>query len=144
MSFTIPPYRDSSRRPACAPVTTQGSKFIEMLEDFPSTSVLPRSTAAAPQFKSKRSAHTTDKKWTPLTPSEARALMKSARFPEQAPTFSLDGRSKMPRSEINRLSRKIGRENTLCRALNPNLPRLEATADQLHASHQFERDTMLL
>ncbi|KAF8207950.1 hypothetical protein K438DRAFT_1962219 [Mycena galopus ATCC 62051] len=58
-------------------------------------------------------------KWSPLTPSEARALIQSQRYPGTAPPFVLPPeRRNMPQSEINRLSHIIGRENTLKRTLH--------------------------
>lgn len=95
-------------------------------------------------------------KWSPLTKSEARALIQSQRYPGTAPPFVLPPeRRSMPRSEINRLSRKIGHENTLQRTHHPIsevVVPAPATPDQriLHAcrrksytapSDQFERDT---
>ncbi|KAF8134683.1 hypothetical protein K438DRAFT_1787162 [Mycena galopus ATCC 62051] len=57
--------------------------------------------------------------WSPLTPSEARALIQSQRYPGTAPPFVLPPeRRNMPQSEINRLSHIIGRENTLERTLH--------------------------
>ncbi|KAF8200032.1 hypothetical protein K438DRAFT_1759063 [Mycena galopus ATCC 62051] len=94
-------------------------------------------------------------KWTPLTKSEARALIQSQLFPDTAPPFVLPPeRRNMPRSEINRLSHKIGRENTLQRTLRripASVVPSPETPDQriLHAhrrksytaSDQLERDT---
>ncbi|KAJ7738754.1 hypothetical protein B0H16DRAFT_1729726 [Mycena metata] len=134
MPSTVASSSDSRRRPACSPVTIHGSKFIEMLEDFPAASVLPRSTTADESLSKSKSnkASAPREKWSPLTPSEARALIHSARFPEQAPAFSLsEGRRGVPRAEVNRLARKIARENTLCRTLR-GLPDIEVTRPDQH------------
>ncbi|KAJ7225220.1 hypothetical protein B0H12DRAFT_1149313 [Mycena haematopus] len=79
-----------------APITSSGSKFVEMLSD---------SDISTPAVK-----------WAPLTKSEARTLMQSQLLPGAPPP---PARPPMPRSEINRLARKIGRENTLQRTHHP-------------------------
>ncbi|KAJ7029751.1 hypothetical protein C8F04DRAFT_1368825, partial [Mycena alexandri] len=142
MPFTAPS-RDAGRRPTCSPVTIHGSKFIEMLEDFPVASVLPRSaTADKSKSKPSKSSGAADK-WSPLTPSEARALIQSARFPEQTSPFSLsEARRNMPRREVNRLSRKIARESTLCRT-HRGLPDIEVTTPDQHILRTSNQDAML-
>ncbi|KAJ6566831.1 hypothetical protein B0H19DRAFT_1067106 [Mycena capillaripes] len=90
--------------------------------------------------------------WSPLTKDEGRALIRSLLFPGQAPPFVLsEERRKIPQAELNRLSHKIGRENTLCRTQHIR-PMHPATPDQrilltfrrksyTAPSNQFERDT---
>jgi hypothetical protein len=91
--------------------------------------------------------------WSPLTQDEARALIRSRLFPGHAPPFILSGeRRNMPQAEINRLSRKIGQENTLrrthhyVREVSPNTPdqqilRTFRRKSYTAPSNQFERDT---
>ncbi|KAJ7239182.1 hypothetical protein B0H12DRAFT_1253022 [Mycena haematopus] len=88
------------------PVTSSGSKFIEMFSN-PNISTPSR---AAPTRAS------APVKWSPLTKSEARTLMQSQLLPGATPPLD---RPPMPRSEINRLARKIGRENILQRTIHP-------------------------
>ncbi|KAJ7037971.1 hypothetical protein C8F04DRAFT_1256483 [Mycena alexandri] len=95
-----------SRRATWAPlVSTHGSEFTEMLSE-PSPLTPPTTS---------RPSHATSK-WSPLTPTEARALIQSKLHPGRAPPFVLNKeRRNTPRSEINRLSRKMAQENTLRR-----------------------------
>ncbi|KAJ6498751.1 hypothetical protein C8R45DRAFT_1125459 [Mycena sanguinolenta] len=80
--------------------TAQGSKFVEMLSDTTS----PDSPI--------------ETQWKPLTKREARALLHSQLPPGAAAVHPVATRPPMPQSEIDRLARKIGRENTLQRTLN--------------------------
>ncbi|KAJ7754583.1 hypothetical protein B0H16DRAFT_1542853 [Mycena metata] len=96
----------TSRRATWAPFASRhGSKSIEMLSEpsIPTPPATSRPSRAA-------------SKWSPLTPSEAHALIQSELHPGRAPPFVLsEERRNMPRSEINRLSRKVAQENTLRR-----------------------------
>ncbi|KAJ6498748.1 hypothetical protein C8R45DRAFT_1071464 [Mycena sanguinolenta] len=83
--------------------TAQGSKFVEMLSDTTS----PR-TIDSP----------IETRWKPLTKREARALLHSQLPPGAAAVHPVATRPPMPQFEIDRLARKIGRENTLQRTLN--------------------------
>jgi hypothetical protein len=90
--------------------------------------------------------------WSPLTQDEARALIKSRLFPGHAPPFVLsEERRTMPQAEINRISGKIGRENTLrrthhqVREVVPDTPDLRILRtfrrkSYTAPSNQFERD----
>ncbi|KAJ7032524.1 hypothetical protein C8F04DRAFT_654254 [Mycena alexandri] len=105
--------RNPARRATWAPLTNYGSKLIEkLITSEPSATPAPaRSTPNLVE-----SPEPTNAQWSPLTPHEARALIRGQLFPGHAPPFVLsEERRNTPRSEINRLSRKMGRENTLRR-----------------------------
>ncbi|KAJ7851665.1 hypothetical protein B0H14DRAFT_2581330 [Mycena olivaceomarginata] len=117
--------------------TSYGPTFIEMFSERNSV------VSATPSPSSK---------WTQLTENEAHAVIQSHLCPNTAPPVPV--RPSIPRSEINRLSRKIWRENTLQRTINPISAAVigPATPDQriLHAcrrksytapSTQFEGDS---
>ncbi|KAJ7354340.1 hypothetical protein DFH08DRAFT_933869 [Mycena albidolilacea] len=55
--------------------------------------------------------------WSSLTDSEVRAIIQSELYP--GIVFPPAARPPMPQSEIDRLAHKMGRENTLQRALHP-------------------------
>ncbi|KAF7357877.1 hypothetical protein MVEN_00833900 [Mycena venus] len=140
----------SSSLPTPRVCTPYGSKFVEMLSSDES---VPQ-TAASQRAGSPRSAPVFPTEWSPLTKSEARALIQSQLSPSTAPA-PLSTRLPMPRVEINRLARKIALgENTLQRTLRPipsSVAAPPSTPDQriLHACRRksytapvdyFERD----
>ncbi|KAF8166349.1 hypothetical protein K438DRAFT_1984397 [Mycena galopus ATCC 62051] len=86
------------------------------MSTFSTPTCIPAST---PRTSSPSTGTQPAAKWSPLTKSEARALIQSQRYPGTAPPFVLSPeRRNMPQSEINRLSYIIGRENTLKRTLH--------------------------
>ncbi|KAJ7354470.1 hypothetical protein DFH08DRAFT_955862 [Mycena albidolilacea] len=101
--------------PAARPPMPQ-SEIDRLSRKIGRENTLQRTLHPIPASIAPEPATSSQPKWSPLTESEARALIHSERYPGTAPPFILSPeRRNMPQAEIDRLSRKMGRENTLQR-----------------------------
>ncbi|KAJ7738148.1 hypothetical protein B0H16DRAFT_1694916 [Mycena metata] len=113
MSPTTAAARNPARRATWAPLTNNGSRLMDkLITSEPSPTLAP--TRSIPNLV--ESSQPTTAKWSPLTPDEARALIRAQLFPGHAPPFVLsEERRNMPRAEMKRLGRKVATENTMRR-----------------------------